>query len=52
MSKNIESVEGVGNKTGKALRKTGVRTVENLVDAGRTKAGRNSLSATIGIDKT
>jgi hypothetical protein len=52
VSMNIESIEGIGKKTGAALRKAGVNTVEKLLDAGCTKAGRKNLAATTGINES
>ena len=51
MSKNIESIEGIGSKTGASLRKVGVTTVEKLLEAGCTKAGRKNLAATTGLNE-
>ena len=48
----IESIEGIGSKTGAALRKVGVSTVEKLLDAGCTKAGRKNLAETTGINES
>jgi len=49
---NIESIEGIGSKTGAALRKAGVSTVEKLLDTGCTKAGRKNLATTTGIKES
>ena len=51
MSKSIETIEGIGPKTGATLRKAGVNTVEKLLDAACTKAGRKSLAAATGINE-
>lgn len=51
MSKKIETIEGVGPKTGASLRKAGVFTVEKLLDTACTKAGRKKLSAATGINE-
>lgn len=51
MSKSIETIEGVGSKTGAALRKAGVSTVEKLLDTACTKAGRKNLAAATGISE-
>ena len=51
MSKSIETIEGIGPKTGASLRKAGVRTVEKLLETGCTKAGRKALAAETGIDE-
>lgn len=51
MSKNIETIEGIGPKTGASLRKAGIRTVEKLLETGCTKAGRKSLATETGIDE-
>lgn len=46
---NIEKIEGVGPKTGEALRKAGVRTVDDLLNAGGTKKMRKTLSSNTSI---
>ena len=51
MSKSIESIEGIGSKTGDVLRKAGVYTVEKLLDTACTKAGRKGLAAATGINE-
>lgn len=51
MSKSIESIEGIGSKTGAALREAGVATVEKLLNAGCTKAGRRNLAAATGLNE-
>lgn len=52
MSKSIERIEGVGPKMGEALRKVGVRTVEDLLEKGASKSARRELAATSGISET
>lgn len=49
MSKSIESIEGIGPKTGEALRQAGIRTVERLLETGCSKKGRRELAAITGI---
>lgn len=51
MSKSIEKIEGIGPRTGEALRKAGVRTVVNLLEAGADKAGRAALADKTGISE-
>lgn len=46
---NIEKIEGVGPKTGEALRKAGIKTVDDLLDAGTTRKSRKALSSKTGI---
>ena len=48
----IESIEGIGSKTGAALRKAGVTNVGKLLDAGCTKTGRKNLAAATGIKES
>ena len=48
---NIESIEGIGSKSGAALRKAGITSVEKLLEAGCTKAGRRNLAATTGLNE-
>jgi predicted flap endonuclease-1-like 5' DNA nuclease len=51
MSKNIEKIEGIGPKTGEALRKAGIRTVDQLLDAGADKRSRAALAEKTGISE-
>lgn len=51
MAKNIEKIEGIGPKTGEALRKAGVRTVESLLQAGADKKSRAALAEKTGISE-
>ena len=52
MAKNIEQIEGVGPATGEALRNAGVRTVEQLLDAGGDRASRAALAEKTGISES
>ena len=47
----IESIEGIGAKTGTVLRRAGVATVEKLLDAACSKPGRRALASTTGINE-
>jgi predicted flap endonuclease-1-like 5' DNA nuclease len=49
MSRNIQSIEGIGPKLGEALKKAGVRSVAGLLDAGADKKSRVKLSQQTGI---
>lgn len=51
MSRNIESIEGIGPKFGEALRGAGIKTVDSLLDAGGTKKDRSDLAARTGISE-
>lgn len=51
MAKKIESIEGIGPKFGEALRSAGVRTVDDLLDAGATKKARGALAEKTGISE-
>ncbi|MGB5625300.1 MAG: DUF4332 domain-containing protein [Woeseiaceae bacterium] len=51
MSKSIEKIEGIGPKTGEALRKAGIRTVDNLLESGADKKSRAALAAKTGINE-
>ena len=51
MSRNIESIEGIGPKFGSALRGAGIRTVDSLLEAGATKKNRADLAAKTGISE-
>ncbi len=51
MSKSIETIEGIGPKTGASLRRAGVFTVEKLLDTACSKPGRRALAADTGINE-
>jgi predicted flap endonuclease-1-like 5' DNA nuclease len=51
MSKSIEKIEGIGPKTGEALRKAGIRTVDSLLESGADKKSRAALAAKTGINE-
>ena len=51
MAKNIESIEGIGPKFGEALRAAGIRTVDDLLEAGATKSARGALAEKTGISE-
>ena len=51
MSKSIESIEGIGPKTGEALRKAGIRTVDQLLESGADKRSRVALADKTGISE-
>lgn len=51
MSRNIESIEGIGPKFGAALRGAGIRTVDSLLEAGATKKHRADLATKTGISE-
>ena len=49
---SIETVEGIGAKYGKALRKAGVGTTAALLREGAAKKGRKALAAASGCTET
>ena len=51
MAKGIEKIEGIGPKLGQALRDAGIRTVDDLLDAGAEKRSRTALAAKTGISE-
>lgn len=51
MSKSIESIEGIGPKTGETLRNAGIRTVDQLLEAGADKRSRAALAGKTGISE-
>ncbi len=51
MAKSIESIEGIGPKLGEALRGAGIRTVNDLLDAGADKKARGQLAEKTGISE-
>ncbi|MBT8066392.1 MAG: DUF4332 domain-containing protein [Gammaproteobacteria bacterium] len=52
MSKSIEKIEGIGPKTGEALRNAGIRTVGNLLDAAADKKSRAALAKKTGLSES
>ncbi len=44
MAKNIEKIEGIGPKLGEALRNAGIRTADDLLEAGADKQARVTLA--------
>ena len=51
MTKSIEAIEGIGPKTGEALRTAGIKTVEKLLETACTKKGRKQLAGRTGISE-
>jgi len=51
VAKKIESIEGIGPKLGEALRGAGVKTVEDLLEAGANKQARGALAEKTGISE-
>jgi predicted flap endonuclease-1-like 5' DNA nuclease len=51
MAKKISEIEGIGPSYSEKLANAGVTTVENLLEAGATKAGRKKLATDSGIDE-
>jgi predicted flap endonuclease-1-like 5' DNA nuclease len=51
MAKKITEIEGIGPAFAEKLASAGVQTVEGLLEAGATKAGRKKLAADSGIDE-
>ena len=49
MGMNIEKIEGIGPKSGEALRKAGIRTVEDLLEAGANRKSRAELATKSGM---
>jgi len=47
----IEEIEGIGEKYAKKLVKTGIKTVEDLLEKGATKKGRNELAKLTGLSE-
>ena len=46
----LTTIEGIGEKLAQKLKKAGVGSVEKLLEAGSTRAGRKNLAAAAGID--
>ena len=51
MAKSIEKIEGIGPKFGAALRAAGVKTVDDLLEAGASKKARLELASKTGISE-
>lgn len=51
MAKRIEDIEGIGPKTGATLRAHGIRSVDDLLNAGATKKGRSDLAEKTGLNE-
>ena len=51
-SAGIEGIEGIGPAYSKKLKDAGVKTTDDLLDVGGTKAGRKELSEKTGISET
>lgn len=51
MAKTIESIEGIGPKLGEALRNAGIKTVDDLLEAGASKQARSQLAEKTGISE-
>ena len=51
MAKTIESIEGIGPKLGASLRAAGIRTVDDLLEAGASKKSRSALADKTGISE-
>jgi hypothetical protein len=49
---SIETIEGIGVKHGKALRKAGIRSTSELLKACGAKKGRKALAAESGCTET
>ena len=49
---SIETIEGIGTKHGKALRKAGVNTTGALLKEGGSKKGRKALAAASGCTES
>ena len=47
----LTTIEGIGEKLAEKIKRAGVGSVEKLLDAGRTKAGRKKLAAASGLDE-
>jgi predicted flap endonuclease-1-like 5' DNA nuclease len=52
MAKKITEIEGIGPAFQEKLAGAGIKTVEGLLEAGASKAGRKKLAADSGIDES
>jgi predicted flap endonuclease-1-like 5' DNA nuclease len=51
MAYPITDIEGIGPAYGEKLTAAGIKTVEDLLESGKSKAGRQKLAETTGIDE-
>lgn len=51
MAKTIEKIEGIGPRSAEALRKAGIRTVEDLLAKGADKRSRKALAELTDISE-
>lgn len=49
---SIETIEGIGSKYGKALRKAGIRSTNALLNEAGSKKGRKALAAASGCTES
>lgn len=49
LDQKIETIEGIGRIYGKRFRRSGVRTIDDLLRAGSTRNGRNVLAKKVGV---
>ena len=52
MAKKINEIEGIGPAYAEKLQSAGITTVEGLLEAGASKAGRKKIAADSGIDES
>lgn len=52
MAKKITEIEGIGPVYQEKLASAGVKTVEGLLEAGATKAGRKKIAEESGLDES
>ena len=50
-AREIELIEGIGYKYGVKLRKIGITTVDDLLEVGYTRAGRDYLAKKVGVSQ-
>lgn len=52
ITQDIETINGIGHKYGLKLRKIGIKTLDDLLQVGHTRTGRNYLAKKVGVSNS